>query len=74
MIRHDPAAAAGVVAKTTGMVDPDFVMETYRVSPKYCAALPRSMRFHDEVCPDSPGTGIYFPADRGGRDLRPVAG
>ncbi|MGB7789013.1 ABC transporter substrate-binding protein [Methanoregula sp.] len=40
MIRHDPATAAGVVAKTTGMVDPDFVMETYRISPKYCAALP----------------------------------
>ena len=40
LIRHDPATAAGVVAKTTGMVDPDFVMETYRISPKYCAALP----------------------------------
>jgi NitT/TauT family transport system substrate-binding protein len=23
------------------MVDPDFVLETYRISPKYCAALPR---------------------------------
>jgi NitT/TauT family transport system substrate-binding protein len=40
MIRHDPATAAGVVAKTTGMVDADFVMEAYRISPKYCAALP----------------------------------
>jgi NitT/TauT family transport system substrate-binding protein len=40
LIRHDPAAAAAVVAKTTGMVDADFVMETYRISPKYCAALP----------------------------------
>ncbi|MGA2121946.1 MAG: ABC transporter substrate-binding protein [Methanoregula sp.] len=40
LIRHDPRAAARVVAGTTGMVDPDFVMETYRVSPKYCAALP----------------------------------
>jgi NitT/TauT family transport system substrate-binding protein len=40
MIRHDPAAAAAVVAKITGMAEPDFVMETYRISPKYCAALP----------------------------------
>jgi NitT/TauT family transport system substrate-binding protein len=40
LIRHDPASAAAAVAKTTGMVDADFVLETYRVSPKYCAALP----------------------------------
>jgi NitT/TauT family transport system substrate-binding protein len=40
MIRHDPHACARIVAKTTGMVDEDFVMETYRISPKYCAALP----------------------------------
>ncbi len=40
LIRSDPRAAARIVAETTGMVDPDFVMETYRISPKYCAALP----------------------------------
>jgi len=40
MIRHDPHACARIVAKTTGMVDEDFVLETYRISPKYCAALP----------------------------------
>ena len=40
MIRHNPREAARVVADTTRMVDPDFVMETYRVSLKYCAALP----------------------------------
>ncbi len=39
-IRHDPAACARIVAGTTGMVDEAFVMETYRISPKYCAALP----------------------------------
>ncbi len=39
-IRHDPRAAARVVAGTTGMTDPEFVLETYRISPKYCAALP----------------------------------
>lgn len=41
MIRHDPLGAAQVVSATTGMTDPDFVMETYRISPKYCAALPQ---------------------------------
>ncbi|MDD1694030.1 MAG: ABC transporter substrate-binding protein [Methanoregula sp.] len=40
MIRNNPLAAARVVAGTTGMVDPAFVLETYRISPKYCAALP----------------------------------
>jgi len=39
-IRSDPSACARVVAGTTGMVDPEFVLETYRISPKYCAALP----------------------------------
>jgi NitT/TauT family transport system substrate-binding protein len=39
-IRHDPKTCARVVAETTGMVDAAFVEETYRISPKYCAALP----------------------------------
>jgi NitT/TauT family transport system substrate-binding protein len=39
-IRRDPQACAQVVAETTGMVDAAFVLETYRISPKYCAALP----------------------------------
>jgi NitT/TauT family transport system substrate-binding protein len=39
-IRHDPATCARIVAGTTGMVDEAFVLETYRISPKYCAALP----------------------------------
>ena len=39
-IRRDPSACATIVAGTTGMVDPAFVLETYRISPKYCAALP----------------------------------
>jgi NitT/TauT family transport system substrate-binding protein len=40
LIRHDPAACARVVARMTGAVDEAFVMAAYRVSPKYCAALP----------------------------------
>jgi len=40
MIRHEPRTAAKTVAEITGMVDPDFVLETFRISPKYCASLP----------------------------------
>jgi NitT/TauT family transport system substrate-binding protein len=40
MIRHNPGACARIVAGTTGMVDEQFVMDAYRISPKYCAALP----------------------------------
>jgi NitT/TauT family transport system substrate-binding protein len=39
-IRHDPAGCARIVAATTGMVDEEFVRDAYRISPKYCAALP----------------------------------
>ncbi|MFA4861277.1 ABC transporter substrate-binding protein [Methanoregula sp.] len=44
LIRQDPRSAAGIVAGTTGMVDPAFVLDTYRISPKYCAALPPEYR------------------------------
>jgi NitT/TauT family transport system substrate-binding protein len=40
MIRYNPRGAARVVADTTGMVDSGFVLEAYRISPKYCASLP----------------------------------
>lgn len=39
-IRHDPSGCARVVSAETGMVDPDFVLAAYRISPKFCAALP----------------------------------
>lgn len=39
MIRTKPAEAAQVTAKTLGVVDRDFVLEVYSVSPKYCASL-----------------------------------
>ncbi len=38
-IREKPGDAARIVSKLTGIVDEDFVLEAYRVSPKYCAAL-----------------------------------
>ena len=39
LIREKPAEASGIVAVVTGVVDKDFVMEAYLISPKYCAAL-----------------------------------
>ncbi len=44
MIRRNPRICARIVAETTGMVDEAFVMETYRLSPKYCASLPPEYR------------------------------
>ncbi len=38
-IRTRPADAAGIVSRLTGIVDEEFVLNAYRVSPKYCAAL-----------------------------------
>ena len=53
-IRQDPGTCARIVARTTGMVDPEFVLDTYRISPKYCAALPdeyisSTMKFADTL-------------------------
>ena len=38
-IRDEPRAAAKIVAQVTGIVDEEYVLECYRVSPRYCAAL-----------------------------------
>jgi len=38
-IRKNPADAAKIVSDLTGIVNEDFVLDAYRVSPKYCAAL-----------------------------------
>ena len=40
-IREKPWDAARIVSKLTGIVDEEFVLEAYGVSPKYCAALSR---------------------------------
>jgi len=40
LIRTKPENAAEIVAKTIGIIDEDFMLEVYRVSPKYCASLP----------------------------------
>ncbi len=38
-IRTKPHDAARLVSNLTGIVDEEFVLDAYRVSPKYCAAL-----------------------------------
>ncbi len=40
LIRHDPHAAAKIVSRVSGIVDEAYVLESYLISPKYCAALP----------------------------------
>jgi NitT/TauT family transport system substrate-binding protein len=50
LIRDEPRKAAGIVARVTGIVDEPYVLDCYRVSPRYCAALSRdfiasTMRF-----------------------------
>jgi NitT/TauT family transport system substrate-binding protein len=39
-IRERPKEAAQIVADLTQIVDPGFVLDAYRISPKYCSALP----------------------------------
>jgi NitT/TauT family transport system substrate-binding protein len=38
-IRHNLPECAHIVARTIKVVDAGFVVETYKISPKYCAAL-----------------------------------
>jgi len=38
-IREKPKEAARMVSGLTGIMDEDFIIEAYNVSPKYCAAL-----------------------------------
>ncbi len=40
-IRTNPLEAARIVSKLIGIVDESFVLEAYKISPKYCAALSR---------------------------------
>jgi NitT/TauT family transport system substrate-binding protein len=39
LIRNKPGAAAKIVSRVTSIVDEGYVLECYRVSPRYCAAL-----------------------------------
>lgn len=39
LLRSEPKRAAKIIASFVGVVDEDFVIDTLRVSPKYCAQL-----------------------------------
>ena len=66
-IRHDPATCARIVAETTGMVDAAFVLDTYRISPKYlCRTAARIYRIHHEICPDAPCPRVHLPPGQRG--------
>ena len=41
LIRDEPERAARIVSELVEVVDSDFIMQTYQVSPRYCAGLPR---------------------------------
>ena len=40
LIRDEPERAARIVSELVEVVDSDFILQTYRVSPRYCADLP----------------------------------
>ncbi len=40
-IRNEPLLAARIISNTVGLVDENFVMDTFKVSRKFCVALPR---------------------------------
>lgn len=40
LIRKNPEKAAEIALKEVGIVNKDFVLKTYNVSPKYCASIP----------------------------------
>jgi len=41
LIRNQPESAAEIAAKEMGVVDKDFVLNTYSISPRYCAQIPK---------------------------------
>ena len=41
LIRDEPGRAARIVSELVEVVDSDFILQTYQVSPRYCAGLPR---------------------------------
>lgn len=39
LLRNEPRRAGRMIAKETGVIDEEFVLETLRVSPRYCSQL-----------------------------------
>jgi NitT/TauT family transport system substrate-binding protein len=44
LIREQPLEAAAIVANEIKVVDSDFIMDVFSISPKYCASLPEPYR------------------------------
>ncbi|MFQ5552870.1 MAG: ABC transporter substrate-binding protein, partial [Thermoplasmata archaeon] len=42
LIRTQPDVAAAITARLVSIIDAGFVLDTYRISAKYCGALPSS--------------------------------
>ncbi len=40
LIRKEPERAAEIAAGEMGVIDKNFVLKTYKISPRYCASLP----------------------------------
>jgi NitT/TauT family transport system substrate-binding protein len=40
LIRNSPLAASEISASVLGCVDPDFALEVFKLSPRFCSALP----------------------------------
>ncbi|HJX24477.1 MAG TPA: ABC transporter substrate-binding protein [Candidatus Bathyarchaeia archaeon] len=40
LIRKDPRTAARMAAEATGIMNEEFILQVFKVSPKYCASLP----------------------------------
>jgi NitT/TauT family transport system substrate-binding protein len=54
LLRSRPAVAARMIADHVGIIDPEFVLETLAISPKYCAQLTEdylssTMRFAEKL-------------------------
>ena len=41
LIRNEPSVAAEIAAHEMGVVDKEFVLKTYSISPRYCAKIPK---------------------------------
>jgi NitT/TauT family transport system substrate-binding protein len=41
LIRNEPGMAAEIAAHEMGVVDKEFVLKTYSISPRYCAKIPK---------------------------------
>jgi NitT/TauT family transport system substrate-binding protein len=40
LIRNEPEIAAEIASQEMGIVDNEFVLDTYKISPRYCAKIP----------------------------------